>query len=118
MQESLIFEAYFEREKEESSSPFLTASARRWSRNLNLRASYLAAFFLCLSFALSFHPKLTPISQFSLILVYFLAGTHALIESIENISNFEINIDVLMTLAAFSSIFIGSGMEGGLLHGR
>ena len=56
-----------------------------------------------------------PISHFTLVLVYFLAGIPALIESIEDLANLDINIDILMTLAAFASILIGSSMEGALL---
>jgi heavy metal translocating P-type ATPase len=42
-------------------------------------------------------------------------GTPALLNTIEDVKNLEINIDVLMTLAAFLSFLIGSQMEGGLL---
>ena len=56
-----------------------------------------------------------PISHVLLLTVYFLVGIPALIESLEDLISFEINIDVLMTLAAFSSVIIGSGMEGALL---
>jgi len=44
-----------------------------------------------------------------------IVGIPSLIDSIEDIISLEINIDVLMTLAAFSSVLIGSGMEGALL---
>ena len=47
--------------------------------------------------------------------VYFLAGVPSLIDSLEDLSNLEVNIDVLMTLAAFLSVLIGSSMEGALL---
>ena len=55
------------------------------------------------------------LSHLFLLLVYFLAGTPALLNTIEDVKNLEINIDVLMTLAAFLSFLIGSQMEGGLL---
>lgn len=55
------------------------------------------------------------LSSLLLCCVYFLAGIPSLIEAIEDLANGEINIDILMTLAAFSSVLIGSGLEGGLL---
>ncbi len=111
----VVFDEFFELGEEEAFSPFLTPSSKSWAKNLTLKASILSAFFLLGSFVLSFYPAYQPISYISLIFVYFLAGIPSLIESIEDLMNFDINIDVLMTLAAFSSILIGSGMEGGLL---
>lgn len=111
----LIFEEYFELGKEETSSPFLTRSSRHWGFNLTLKSSIISAFLLLLSFIFSFFPNYLSISHLLLVGVYFLAGIPSLIESIEELLSFEINIDILMTLAAFSSVLIGSGMEGGLL---
>lgn len=110
-----IFEEFFGLDQEETASPFLTPSSRLWAANLTLKASLIAAFLLLLAFALSFHPNTIELSSMILISVYFLAGIPALIESIEDLSNFDVNIDVLMTLAAFSSVLIGSSMEGALL---
>lgn len=110
-----VFEEFFGLGKEESASPFLTPQSRQWASNLTLKASILAAFVLILSFILSFFNATAPISSLLLILVYFLAGIPALIESIEDLAAFEVNIDILMTLAAFSSVLIGSSMEGALL---
>lgn len=107
-----LFEDYFEH-ADTSTSPFLKPRARRWGRNLSLKTALLAGFLLLTSFILSFHAPYY--GYLSLTLVYFLVGIPALIDSIEDISNFKIDIDVLMTLAAFSSIFLGSGMEGALL---
>lgn len=111
----IAFDEFFELGKEETSSPFLTRKSRHWGANLTLRSSIIAAFLLIASFALSFSSSMQPLSYLLLIGVYFLAGIPALIESIEELAIFEINIDILMTVAAFSSILIGSGMEGGLL---
>lgn len=113
--EPKILSEFFELGQQESISPFLQPDSRRWSINLTLKAALLAALLLVLSFALSFYPHLLPFSKIFLIGVYFLAGIPSLIESIEDLVDGEINIDILMTLAAFSSVFIGSGMEGGLL---
>lgn len=109
------FDAFFELGQQETASPFLKPSSSHWGVNLTLKASIVAAIFLLLSFTFSFFPLLVPISHILLVTVYFLAGVPALIESIEDLFEFDINIDILMTLAAFSSILIGSGMEGALL---
>ncbi|ADI38979.1 putative cadmium/zinc-transporting ATPase HMA1,chloroplastic [Waddlia chondrophila 2032/99] len=111
----LIFEQFFELGQEETLSPFITPNSRDWSAHLTLKSAILAAFLLLISFILSFFPAWVPFSHLTLIGVYFLAGIPSLIEALEDLANFEVNIDILMTLAAFSSIFIGSGMEGGLL---
>jgi len=111
----ILFEEYFEMGRQETLSPFITPSSRALSEGLELKASICGALLLLAAFTLSFFPQSLPVSSFLLIGVYFLAGIPSLIESIEDLINFEVNIDVLMTLAAFSSVFIGSGMEGGLL---
>lgn len=115
LQSPLIFEDYFELGKEEQASPFLYPKSRAWAANLTLKSSLFAAFLLALTFILSFYDSTYPLSRFLLIGVYFFAGIPSLIESVEDLLALEINIDILMTLAAFSSVLIGSGMEGGLL---
>jgi heavy metal translocating P-type ATPase len=110
-----VFDEFFGLGQEESASPFLTPSSRRWAAHLTLKASVLATLFLFIAFILSFYPSSLPLSHLLLVSVYFLAGIPSLIESIEDLANFDVNIDVLMTLAAFSSVLIGSSMEGGLL---
>jgi heavy metal translocating P-type ATPase len=107
------FDEFFATNKEETVSPFLTPDSRKWGKYLSVRTALFAGFLLACAFVLSFHS--TPASLALLTAVYFLAGTPALINSIRDISNFEINIDVLMTLAAFLSVIIGSEMEGALL---
>jgi Zn2+/Cd2+-exporting ATPase len=108
-----VFDEFFASGKEESISPFLTPDSRQWGKNLSLKTSLISAFCLLCSFLLHF--SLPDYSHFFLLIVYFLSGTPALIDAIEDIRNFEINIDVLMTLAALLSILIGSGLEGALL---
>ncbi len=114
MTDSTLFEDYFEG-KEESYSPFITPNTRHLGQQINLKASLLALIILAISFLLSFNPNYAPLSTGLLIAVYFFAGIPALIETIEDLSNLIINIDVLMTLAAFGSVLIGSPMEGALL---
>jgi len=109
----VLFDEFFASGKEESISPFLTSDSRKWGKNLSLKISLLAAVFLAVAFGIStFFPHA---ANLMLLLVYFLVGTPALIDAIEDIKSFEINIDVLMTLAALLSVIIGSGFEGALL---
>jgi Zn2+/Cd2+-exporting ATPase len=108
-----IFDEFFASGKEESISPFLTPSSRRWGKNLPLKTALASAVLLFFSFATSFF--VPALSNLLLLFVYFFAGTPALLGSIEDIKNLEINIDVLMTFAALLSVVIGSGMEGALL---
>jgi heavy metal translocating P-type ATPase len=108
-----ILSTFFELGQEESKSPFLIPKTRSWGVNLTLKSALAASFLLVLSFILSFYTP--PLAHFLLVLVYFLVGIPALIEAIEDLAVLEVNIDVLMTLAAFSSVLIGSGMEGALL---
>ncbi len=110
-----IFEEFFGLGEEESASPFLTPQSRKWAANLTLKASLLSAFLLLFAFILSLTPSAIPFSNLLLVFVYFFAGIPSLIESIEDLASFDVNIDVLMTLAAFSSVLIGSSLEGALL---
>lgn len=110
-----VFEEFFGLGQEETASPFLTPSSRKWAAHLTLKSALIAAFLLIISFILSFYPTTQALSSMALVSVYFLAGIPSLIESIEDLADFDVNIDVLMTLAAFSSVLIGSSMEGALL---
>lgn len=108
-----LFDEFFASGKEESISPFLTPASRKWGKNLSLKVSLIAAAFLAVAFGISSSFPLA--ADLMLLVVYFLVGTPALIDAIEDIRSFEINIDVLMTLAALLSVIIGSGFEGALL---
>lgn len=109
------FDEFFETGKEEELSPFLTDSSRHWSINLPLRASITAGVLLAFAYYGYFTGMAQPLQFILLLFVYLLAGIPALIESIEDLLSLQINIDVLMTLAAFGSVMIGSPLEGGLL---
>jgi cation transport ATPase len=110
----VFFDEFFESGFEESVSPFLTFRSRRWGKNLPLKASLISAGLLAVAFGLSF-TAYALLSPLLLLLVYFIAGIPPLIEAIHDMLDLEVNIDMLMTLAAFLSVLIGSGMEGGLL---
>jgi Zn2+/Cd2+-exporting ATPase len=106
-------EAYIESGFSDEHSPFIKRNSKFLSKNTGLKSALLAACFLLASYALyAFYP---PVANLCLLFVYLLAGTHALIESIDDLFHMKVNIDVLMTLAAFFSIVIGSPYEGGLL---
>ena len=107
-----LFRSFFEMGLEESASPFLNRYGRSLSRHLSLKASLFSAFLL---FCAYFVPSL-PFSEILLISVFLIAGTPSLIESIEDVVfRRDVNIDVLMTIAAFSAYFLGAGYEGALL---
>ncbi len=106
-------EEYFSSGYEESANPFITKDSRKWGKHVALAGSIFALLFLILAYitkTISF-----PLSSFFLVLVYFLAGTPSLIRSLEDIFVWNINIQVLMTLAALLSVLIGGELEGGLL---
>lgn len=114
--QEFIVRDFFEMGLEESASPFLTPLARRISRNLPLKVSIIAAFMLLLSYLTSLQPQLVSFAMIMLAGVYLMVGVPALIHAVEDIVlHKDCNIDVLMTLAAFSAVFIGSGFEGALL---
>jgi Cd2+/Zn2+-exporting ATPase len=113
MRNPYLFDEFFSSGQEESISPFLTPQSRKWGKNLSLKSAAGAASFLVLAFACSFVNQ--PLSYFFLSLVYFLSGIPALIDSLTDLKNLEINIDVLMTLAAFLAVAIDSSLEGALL---
>ncbi len=108
-----IFDEFFTSGLEESVSPFLTPNSRRWAKHLSLKSSLVSALLLLCAFIASFYH--VALSNLLLTGVFFLSGTPALIDTIEDLRNFEVNIDILMTLAAFLSVLIGSQLEGGLL---
>jgi Cd2+/Zn2+-exporting ATPase len=113
-----LFDEFFESGLEESVSPFLRPRSRKWGHNLHLKSAVLAAFFLFAALLFSLFPEtnhLHPLTNLCLLFTYFFAGTPALILAVEDIFNLEINIDVLMTLAAFLAVIIGSSREGALL---
>lgn len=108
-----VFDEFFASGKEESISPFLTSKSKKWGKNLSLKSSIFSAVCLVITFVLHFF--FLDLSYCFLLIVYVVSGTPALLNAIEDIRNLEINIDVLMTLAALLSVLIGSGLEGALL---
>ncbi len=113
MKTPYVFDEFFASGLEESISPFLSPKSRPWGKNLSLRSAICAASLLLIAFCVSFLNLSA--SHLFLSLVYFLVGIPAIISAIHDLQNFEINIDILMTLAAFVAILMGSALEGALL---
>lgn len=113
MRKPYVFDEFFSSGHEESISPFLTPRSRPWAKNLSLKSAATSAALLLCAFGFSFVNH--PLSYLFLSLVYFLSGVPALIASLNDLKNLEINIDVLMTLAAFLAVAIDSSLEGALL---
>jgi heavy metal translocating P-type ATPase len=109
---SFSYDDFFAKDLEESENPFLKPDSRKTGKDLSLKISILSGLFLALSYLTLW---LDNISILFLGFVYFLSGTPALIQTIKDIKNSIINIDVLMTLAALMSVCIGAEHEGGLL---
>ena len=109
------FQTFFALGKPMEASPFLRKGEGKIGKFLDLKISILSATLLAAAWGLLLFSPLAPLSHILLLMVYFLSGTPALINSLEDLSLLNVNIDVLMTLAAFSSIFIGGAYEGGLL---
>lgn len=98
----------------EDTSPMLSRKTRMFSRNLSLKSAFLSlGTYLFALITYWFHAE--NISHLFVIFTFFLAGTPALIKSLDDISKKTVNIDILMTSAAFGSIFIGGALEGALL---
>ncbi len=113
MKTPYIFDEFFSSGLEDAISPFLTKNSRQWGEHLHMKRALSAACFLFCAFIFSFLNP--PLSFLFLSVVYFLSGIPALIASLNDLKNFEINIDVLMTSAAFLALAIDSGLEGALL---
>jgi len=67
-----IFDEFFASGKEESISPFLTRTSRRWGKNVLLKNAIFAAILLAISFA--FHFINQNVSFLFLAFVYFHVG--------------------------------------------
>ncbi len=108
------FQRFFELGLEESASPFLDSQAKRISRNILLKSALTAAILLVIAWV-SFYWH-SPFWQIPTTFTYLLVGTPALIAAGEDIfRKRDVNIDVLMTVAAFAALLVGGALEGALL---
>lgn len=108
-----LLEDYFSSGFEETQNPFITENSRLWGKYAGLISSLFALGLLIAAFVVSYFSQ--NLSNCFLIIVYFFVGTPALIDTAKDLGKFKINIEVLMTLAAFLSVLIGSQLEGALL---
>lgn len=107
------YEEFFASGCQDSYNPLFSKQAKRVARLLPLFRSLVSLFFLIVAYLVK--PLNGSLMMASLGVVYFLSGTEALIETYRDLKEWRINIDVLMTLAAFFSLLLGAGLEGGLL---
>lgn len=113
MPKAYNFDQFFLSGLEPGISPFLSPSSQRWGRNFSLKNSFFAFFLLLLAKAVS---ALSPaLSHFFLGVIYFSLGTSAILKASKDIFKINVNVNVLMTAAAFASILIGSAYEGAIL---
>ena len=110
-----VFREFFEMGFDISVSPFLDETARAISRNFELKVAIFSACLLFLSFLFSYLQPCSPFGEILLVFVYFIVGVPSLIDSVEDLAKKDINIDVLMTVAAFAAYVLGNGLEGALL---
>ena len=108
-----LLEDYLSSGLEETQNPFITSDSRLWGKFASLISSLFSLFLLISSYGASYFSE--NLSSSLLVIVYFLVGTPALIDTIKDLRKININIEVLMTLAAFLSVLIGSEIEGALL---
>ena len=104
---------YFASGYEETENPFITEKSRKWGKHVSLVGALSAAVLLLVAYITHYFSP--PLSALFLVMVYFLAGTPALILSLKNLIGLNVNIQVLMTVAALLSVLIGQQLEGGLL---
>lgn len=109
------FRDFVESGGDESSSPFLLPASRKISLWMGLPRALLSSLLLAISWSLSSQESYDAFAYILLAVVYFLSGTKSLEHAFEDLLKLEINIDVLMTLAAYLCLIMGSGFEGALL---
>jgi len=109
------FDEFFESGFEESVSPFLEKKSKKWSKNLPLKTAFFSLFLLIISYVIVYTSINTNIAYLLLSFIYLFVGVPALLDALEDLKNFEINISILMTLAGFLAILLNSPLEGALL---
>lgn len=113
MDNNILLDNFFASGGSSCFSPFLNRQGRLIAKKLELLVSLGAFILLLTSLGLSYVSP--PLSAITLALVYLCVGPPALIHTIKKLSKLDLGIDILMTLAAFFSLPMGRGFEGGLL---
>lgn len=109
------FQRFFESSHDLAESPFLKARAARYLHHLDLKAALGSGVLLAVAASCHFLGALPQLFHIALTLIYFAAGTPALIASLRDLSKANFEIDILMTVAAFASAATGHSLEGALL---
>ena len=109
------FQRFFEMGQEESVSPFLSEEGKRLSRHLALKKALVSAFALCFAWILQLMGFDAGV-PFLVSVIFLLVGSSALSAALDDIFlQRDVNIDVLMTVAAFGALAMGNPLEGSLL---
>jgi len=111
--QTYLLDEYLSSGFEERVNPFITKDSRLWGTYSSLIASLLSFSLLIIAYVCLLVSS--NLSNGILVIVYFFVGTPALIDTVRDLAKLKINIEVLMTLAAFLSVLIGSQLEGALL---
>ena len=109
------FDEFFESGLEESISPFLENKSKKWAKNLSLKTALFSLGLLIFCYTIELLNINLNYAYILVSFIYLFLGVPALLDALEDIKNFEINISVLMTLAAFFAILLKSPSEGALL---
>jgi heavy metal translocating P-type ATPase len=107
------FDDYFSSDMEEAVSPFLTKKSRIWAHSLPLKISIIGALFFLFALGIKHFSPNTGILFLSF--AYFIVGTPSLIQSLDDLFQYNININMLMSVAAIASILLNSPYEGAFL---
>ncbi|WCJ31276.1 heavy metal atpase 1 [Euphorbia peplus] len=93
-----------------------TEVANMWREHLQLCCCSAALFVAAAAcpFLLP-KPLIKPLQNAFMIVAFPLVGVSASLDALTDIAGGKVNIHVLMALAAFSSVFMGNTLEGGLL---
>ena len=109
------FDEFFESGLEESISPFLETKSKKWAKNLSLKTAVFSLILLIFCYVIQFSNININYGYIIVSFIYLFLGVPAILNALEDLKNFEINISVLMTLAAFFAILLKSPFEGALL---
>jgi Zn2+/Cd2+-exporting ATPase len=113
MHKAINFDDFIASSYSDNASPFLTPLGKLLHKNLLLKGTLFAAF--CLLTAVIIRNSYKDVASILLAIVYFICGTPSLMGAIKDMSHKMLNIDILMTLAAFVALLMGSPFEGALL---
>lgn len=108
------YTSFFSSGNKTSLSPFLTPFSQKVSHYMPLLSNGICLILLILG-ALFHYTTFESLSTLCLLGIYLLAGTPAITLSIKEILKGSISVQTLMSLSAFSTLYIGSGYEGALL---